>query len=121
MLEEKFASRRFARNVFEASRDFSGGMLRAMDIQRHPFDCKGSRPVAANREVRTWELVFTWARAPWGLTEYNPCSGLLMSEEKPRDVLPADEDILKLYRWLDPPARFMVALNRYYGRRKVES
>lgn len=117
----KFGARHYARNVFEASRDSAGRYLRAMDVQRHIFEGRTGRAVSVNREVRTWELAFIWARAPWGLTEYNPCAGLQHNEEAPRDVLPADGDIFKLYRHLDPPARFMVALNRFYGRRKVEA
>lgn len=120
-LESLFGKRRYARNVYEASRDTAGTYLRAMDVQRHIMAGRKDRPVGVNREVRTWELVFQWGRAPWGLTEYNPCSGLQMNPESPRRVLPNDEDIFTLYRWLDPPGRFMVALNRFYGRRKVES
>lgn len=120
VLQEKFGTRRYARDMFEASRDRTGTFLRAMDIQRHLHECAQTRPVAANREVRTWELAFQWARAPWGLTEYNPAAGLQHNDEKPRRVLPEDEQIMRLYRHLDPPGRFMVAMIRYYGRRKVE-
>lgn len=120
-LDRLFGARHYARNVYAASRDDQGVTLRAMDIQKYLLDSRAKRPVSANRAMRTWELVFDWARAPWGLTEYNPCQGLKANPEEPRDVLPADDDIFKLYRWLDPPARFMVALNRYYGRRKIES
>lgn len=120
VLLEKFGTKRYARDVFEASRDRSMTFLRAMDVQKHLHDCAKSRPVASNREVRTWELVFQWARAPWGLTEYNPASGLQHNDEKPRRVLPEDEQIFQLYRHLDCPGRFMVAMIRYYGRRKVE-
>jgi hypothetical protein len=119
-LQAKFGSRRYARNVFEASRDTSGTFLRAMDVQRHIFDGKKTRPVGVNREVRTWELVFQFARAPMGLTEYNPCSGLTENKETHRKVVPQDGSIFKLYRELDPPGRFMVGMIRYYGRRKVE-
>lgn len=120
VLQDKFGARRYARDMFEASRDRTGTFLRAMDIQRHLHECAQTRPVAANREVRTWELVFQWARAPWGLTEYNPAAGLQHNDERPRRVLPEDEQIMRLYRHLDPPGRFMVAMIRFYGRRKVE-
>lgn len=120
-LAARFGARHYARNVYAASRDDKGVTLRAMDIQKYLLEGRASRPVSANRTVRTWELVFDWARAPWGLTEYNPCSGLKMNPEEARDVLPEDGDIFRLYRWLDPPGRFMVALNRYYGRRKIEA
>lgn len=119
-LEDLFGKRRYARNVYEASRDVAGAYLRAMDLQRHLFEARATRPVAANREVRTWELAFQWARAPWGLTEYNPASGLQMNEEAPRLVVPEGKGIAKLYRELEPPARFLVYMIRYYGRRKVE-
>ena len=119
-LQRLFGTKRYARDVFEASRDRTGTFLRAMDVQRHIFDGRETRPVAVNREVRSWELVFQWARAPWGLTEYNPASGLTMNDESPRRTLPSDKGIFRLYRRLDPPARFMVAMIRFYGRRKVE-
>lgn len=119
-LDKVFGARRYARNVYEASRDATGLYLRAMDVQRHLFEARGARPVAANREVRTWELVFQWARAPWGLAEYNPASGLQANPEEPRTVVPEDEKIFRLYRHLEPPARFMVAMGRYYGRRRGE-
>lgn len=120
-LEALFGDRKYARNVFDASRDTNGVYLRAMDVQRHVFLFKGKRGrVSVNRRVRTWELLFQWGRAPWGLTEYNPCSGIIPNEEKPRKVVPTDPSIFKLYRELSPPARFMVGMIRYYGRRKVE-
>jgi hypothetical protein len=119
-LDAAFGQRRYARNVYEASKDNSGLYLRAMDAQRRLFDGRKDRPVAANREARTGELVFQWARAPWGLTEYNPFAGLTANPERPRRVVPADGSIFTLYRELDVPARFMVGLIRYYGRRKVE-
>jgi hypothetical protein len=120
-LDALFGARRYARNVYEASRDTAGVYFRAMDVQAEIFKFKGKRGnTSVNRRVRSWEILFQWARAPWGLTEYNPCSGLMENDEKPRKVVPKDEDIFKLYRWLDPPARFMVVLIRYYGRRKVE-
>jgi hypothetical protein len=92
-LERKFGTRPYARNVYEASRDMVGKFLRAMDIQKHIFEGRATRKVAVNREVRTWELVFTWARAPWGLTEYNPCSGLMENDETHRKVVPTDDSI----------------------------
>jgi integrase len=92
----------------------------SMDVQRHLDEHAGTRPAAANREAKTWGLVFAEARRRWGLTEYNPCAGLAFNPEPPRDVLPGDRDIFRVYRRLDPPARFMVALIRYYGRRRGE-
>jgi hypothetical protein len=120
-LETEFGAKRYAKNVYEASRDTVGQFFRAMDAQRHLFRFKGKRGhVSANRRVRSWELLFQWARAPWGLTEYNPCEGLQEHKEKPRRVVPQDGSIFKLYRELSPPARFMVGMIRYYGRRKIE-
>lgn len=119
-LEAAFGAKRYARNVYEASRDTSGTFLRAMDVQRRVSDGEQTRRVAANREARTGELVFIWARTKWGLTEYNPFAGLIENDESPRQVVPGDKDIFKLYRHLEPPARFMIVLIRYYGRRKVE-
>jgi hypothetical protein len=119
-LDLLFGTRRYALNVYEASKDFRAVTLRAMDVQRHIMRCTSTRPVAVNRAVRSWELLFAWTRAPWGLTEYNPCSGLKMNEEAPRMVVPEDVKIRRLYRELSPPARWMLAMIRYYGRRKVE-
>lgn len=112
-----FGTRRYARHGQEAQKpDF----FKALDVQRHIHSCRGTRPVAANREARTWELIFEDARRLWGLTEYNPCAGLRYNDEAPRDVLPDDGGIFKALRELDPPMRFMVAMIRYYGRRKGE-
>lgn len=119
-LGAKFGTRRYARNVFEASRDTTGVYFRAADVQRHIIEGRAHRRVGVNREVRSWELLFQWARAPWGLTEYNPCSGLDPNDETHRKIVPEDQGIFRLYRHLDPPARFMIVLIRYYGRRKVE-
>jgi hypothetical protein len=120
-LEKLFGAKRFARSVYEATKAAPGTFLVAMDIQRHLDACADSRPVAANREVKTWEIVFADARRRWGLTEYNPCAGLSLNPEAPRDVLPVDALIFgKVYRELDPPMRFMVAMIRFYGRRKGE-
>lgn len=61
------------------------------------------------------------ARRRWGLTEFNPCAGVQLHPEPPRDTLPDDSDIFgKVYRKLDPPMRFAVAMIRFYGRRKAE-
>lgn len=120
-LREEFGTRRYAMNVFDASRDRAGFYFRAMDAERHRLRFKGKRgAVSANRRLRTWELLFSWARAPLGLTEYNPCAGLTELKEKPRKVVPKDPSIFKLYRELSPPARFMVGMIRFYGRRKIE-
>jgi hypothetical protein len=90
-LETEFGAKRYAKNVYEASRDTVGQFFRAMDAQRHLFRFKGKRGhVSANRRVRSWELLFQWARAPWGLTEYNPCEGIMEHKEKPRRVVPQD-------------------------------
>jgi site-specific recombinase XerD len=118
-LERLFGDKRVARSPNEAGHDTAGVFLRAMHVQMHVTDSKPTRPVAVNREVRTWELLFQWARGK-GLTEYNPARDLILPEEKPRQVLPLDKDFFKVYRRLDPPARFMAALIRFYGRRKVE-
>jgi hypothetical protein len=110
----------YAKSVHDATRAAPGTFLMSMDVQRHLDEHAGTRPAAANREAKTWGLVFAEARRRWGLTEYNPCAGLAFNPEPPRDVLPGDRDIFRVYRRLDPPARFMVALIRYYGRRRGE-
>ncbi len=117
-LEGLFGERRYARTVYDAGRD--AGCFRALDVQRHLDACREGRPIAANREVKTWSLVFTWARTRWGLTEYNPAAGVMMNPEAPRDVLPETKLIGKAFRELDAPMRFCVAMIRYYGRRKSE-
>jgi site-specific recombinase XerD len=118
-LEKLFGDKRIARSPNEAGHDTAGVFLRAMHVQMHVTASKPTRPVAVNREVRTWELLFQWARGK-GLTEYNPARDLILPEEKPRQVLPLDEDFFKVYSLLDPPARFMADLIRFYGRRKAE-
>lgn len=116
-LERLFGTRRYARHAVEAQKP---EFFKALDVQRHVHACRETRPVAANREARTWELLFEDARRLWGLTEYNPCAGLRYNDEAPRDVLPDDGGIFKVFRELDPPMRFMVGMIRYYGRRKGE-
>lgn len=119
-LATTFGTRRYARNVHEASRAARGTYLTAMEVQAHLDAHAAKRHVAVNRAVKTWEIVFHEARRRWGLTEYNPCSGLSFNPEAPRDVLPANKSIAKVYRKLDPPMRFMVQMIRYYGRRRGE-
>jgi hypothetical protein len=95
-----------------------------MDLQRHLDDCSETRPVAANREVKSWSLVFKWGIARWGLTTFNPCVGAMTNPEHPRDVAPTDAMIFGRagpYRKLTVPGRFVVAMYRYYGRRKGET
>jgi hypothetical protein len=131
-LEGKFGAKPYARNVYEASRDRS--YFTALDVQAHLDGCSETRPVAANREVDSWALIFDWARNRWGRTEYNPCRGVEKNPEEPRDTLPDHVAVYKgsatsedgeitrgIYRQLDPPARFVVNMYRYYGRRQGES
>jgi hypothetical protein len=116
-LERIFGTRRYARHAVEAQKP---EFFKALDVQRHVHASRESRPVAANREARTWEIVFEDARRLWGLTEYNPCAGLRYNPEAPREVLPDDAGIFRAFRELDPPMRFMVGMIRFYGRRKGE-
>lgn len=119
-LERLFASHRYARSVHDAVKAPAGSTLLAIDVQRHVDECAESRPVAVNRWVQTCEQVFQDARRRWGLTEYNPFQGIQLNPEAPRDVLPEDEALRKVYRKLDPPMRFCAAMARYYGRRRRE-
>jgi site-specific recombinase XerD len=125
-LEQLAKGMRYAGTVYDADRAPPGTVLRAFHIQRHLHACAHPaegvkpRPIAANREVATWRMVFQWARAPWGLTEYNPCDGLKMNEEAPRTALPSDDRLRRVYRRVDPPIRFLIAMIRRYGRRRVE-
>lgn len=117
-----FGERRYAATVYDAAR--TAGVFRALDVQRHLDASRAGRPVAANREVNTWSLAFRWACTRWGLTEYNPCAGVMMNPEAPRDVAPTDKMIFGAagpYRKLTMPGRFVVAMYRYYGRRKGET
>lgn len=116
-LERLFAGKRYARTVNDAK---GPDFLLAMDVQRHVDEDADARPVAVNRWVQTCEQVWADARRRWGLTEYNPFQGIQLNPEAPRDVLPEDADILKVYRRLDPPMRFCVGMIRYYGRRRGE-
>jgi integrase len=132
-LEKLFGTKRYARNVYEASRDPSRYFV-TTDVQAHIDSCAETRPVSANREVDSWSLIFEWARTRWGRTEYNPCRGVFKNEEEPRDVLPAHEDLYRgsrqgddgpsprgIYRQLSPPGRFILNMYRYYGRRRGET
>lgn len=118
-LETLFGTRRYARNVHEATRGAPGAFLMAIDVQRH-IDQAQHRAKAANREAKTWGLIFAEARRRWGLTEYNPCQGLDFNPEPPRAVLPDGKALFRVWRRLDPPMRFAVAVIRHYGRRRGE-
>lgn len=116
-LGKTFGSRRYAATVHDAARD--PALLRAIDGQRY-LDANARRPVAANREVKSWRIVFDEARRRWGLTEYNPFAGLALHQEAPRDVLPTPAGVRAAYRRLDPAMRFAVVLAAGYGRRRGE-
>lgn len=121
-LEREFGARRYAKNVYDATKAPAGTYLLAMNIQAHIDKHAETRHVAVNRAVQTWKIVWDEARRRWGLTEYNPCAGLDLNDEAPRDVLPDDRaHFFKVYRKLDPPSRFVLALGRYYGRRRGEA
>lgn len=121
-LEKLFGGLRYARTTHDADRAPPGTVLTAAAVQRHIYAGRETRPVAANREVKTWLIVFRWARAPWGIvTDYNPCAGLMMNPERARDVVPKDDRLHRVYRRCDPPVRFLIAMIRYYGRRRVET
>jgi hypothetical protein len=120
-IERAWASRRYARNVYDATKAAAGTFLVAMDVQRHVDQNAATRPVAVNRMVQTGKIIFDEARRRWGLTEYNPFAGLDMNDEAPREVLPDDRDhFFKVYRHLDYASRFVLAMGRYYGRRRGE-
>ncbi len=120
-LERTFGTRRYARNVYDATKAAPGTYLVAMDVQRHVDENADTRHVAVNRAVQTWKIVFDEARRRWGLTEYNPCAGLEPNEERSREILPDDRaHFFKVYRALDPASRFVLAMGRYYGRRRGE-
>lgn len=117
-LDKAFGTSPYAPSVYDASRN--PAFLRSLDVQRH-LDANAHRPAAANREVMSWRILFDEARRRWGLTEFNPCEGVTLHPERPRETLPADVDVFgKVYRQLDPPMRFAVAMIRFYGRRKKE-
>lgn len=119
-----FGTRRYAKTVYDASRATDGASLRSMDVQRHVDACKKTRPVAVNRWVDAGDLLFTWAITRWGLTEYNPFAGVMKNRERPRTTVPSDKAVFGrdgVYRRLDPPMRFVVAMYRLYGRRKGET
>jgi hypothetical protein len=117
-LGKLFGSRRYARTVHEATKA-PGTFLMALDVQRH-LDENQHRAKAANREAKTWSIVFAEARRRWGLTEYNPCQGLDFNPEPPREVLPDAAALFRVWRRLDPPMRFAAAMIRHYGRRRGE-
>lgn len=131
-LKAQHGSKPYARSIHEAAmrpRHF----FTALNVQKHIDDSEETRPVSANREIDSWALLFHWARNRWGLTEYNPCVGIDKNDEEPRDVLPEHDALYKgtvaedgtmprgIYRQLDPPARFILNMYRYYGRRRGET
>lgn len=121
-LEREFASRRYARNVYDATKAPAGTFLVAMEVQAWIDRGRAARHVAVNRAAQTGRIVWKEARRRWGLTEYNPFEGLESNRERARETLPDDKaHFFKVYRALDPPARFVLALGRYYGRRPGEA
>jgi integrase len=123
-LDRLFGSRRYAKNVYDASR--VPEYLKALDIQRHldlatkPDEDGKTRAVSANREVRTWRKVFRDARIRWGLTEYNPCEGVVMNAEHARDILPQEDSLQKAYKLAPVWLQCMIDISRFYGRRRGE-
>jgi integrase len=128
-LERLFGAKPYARSIHEAAiaprKYFS-----ALDVQGYIDASAETRPVAANRAVDSWALVFAWARNRWGRTEYNPCRGIDKNDEDARDVLPEHIELYRgvrdamprgIYRQLAPPARFILNMYRYYGRRRGET
>lgn len=125
--------RPYARSLHEAGVDMRR-FFSALDVQRHIDECSETRPVAANREVESWDMMFGAAHTRWGLTTYNPCAGVEKNPEVGRDALPSDADLYAseqrdqegnashgVYRELAPPMRFVVSMYRYYGRRRGET
>lgn len=123
-LEALFGARRYAKNVYDASRDPT--YLRALDIQKHldssnvPDEDGNTRHVAANREVKSWRQIFRDARIRWGLTEYNPCEGVVLNPEYARDVLPDADGLKKAYDGAPVFLQCMMDISRHYGRRRGE-
>lgn len=114
-----WGSRRYAKNVYDATKAAPGTFLVAMEVQRY-VDDNAHRPAAVNDVVNAGRILFSDARRRWGRTEYNPFEGIELHPEVPRNVLPEDPQIAKVYRKLDPPMRFMVQMIRFYGRRRGE-
>jgi len=54
-------------------------------------------PVRANREITFLNVVFSWARDQ-GLIRDNPCTGVKMNEEVPRDRLVSDDELTAFLR-----------------------
>lgn len=78
-LRERWGARRYAKTEAEAAR---GDCLGTRDLQAwldgHPA------LISANRELALLSTVFGDARR-WGLTVFNPCTGVRRHEEIPRD------------------------------------
>lgn len=122
-LRAKYGHKPYARSIHEAALD-PRKYFSALDVQAFIDAGAESRPVAANRAVDAWAIIFDWARNRWGRTEYNPCRGVEKNDEEARDVLPQHQDLYRersIYRQLSPPARFILNMYRYYGRRRGET
>lgn len=132
-LETRFGRKPYARTIHEAAYE-PFKYFSAVDVQNYVDAAAETRPVAANRAVDAWSEAFVWARNRWGRTEYNPCAGIEKNPEDPRDVLPDHVELYKgvraedgqamprgIYRQLLPPARFILNMYRYYGRRRGET
>ncbi len=82
------------------------GKMRPCDLTTHDawkylHKTRGvDAPVRANREITFLKAVFTWGLNQ-GVVKVNPCTGVVMNEESPRDRLVSDtelEDFVKLAR-----------------------
>lgn len=133
-LEALAGTKAYAKSIHEAgTRPLE--YFTTLDVQRAIDRNAETRHVAINRAVDSWSLIFDWARTRWGLTQYNPCRGVFKNEENAREVLPEHDQLYRgvrksedgqpvprgIYRQLDPPARFILNMYRYYGRRRSET
>lgn len=88
-LRAVFGAYRYARSEVDAARPRADGThyLRTMDVQLWITSAKAQS--LANRMHSVLSVVFAWGKR-WGMTEYNPASGVLKHQEPPRrrDVQP---------------------------------
>lgn len=113
-LKQEFGSRRYARSEAEAA---SGNFVRTMDVNAYLMRHERSRPYGANQDIVCLASAFRAAKR-WGLTEYNPCSGISYIPHSARQQLVSDDAFMKVYEKAVPILQCLMDLGQMCGARR---
>lgn len=117
-LREQWGDRKYAITADQAAR---GGALRAMDIATYLRKAKvaGKGAVSASYGIGILSVIFSRARE-WGLTEYNPCTGVRRTHAKKSTRLLKFEEIVKAAEAAGPRLALMIELGWRTGMRQTD-